>query len=448
MMCTRGTVQWFSLVRGTDCAIGRSEQSDIVIPHESASRHHAVIRWQDHPVIEDLGSMNGTLVAGRRLQAGEQATLQEGMAIQIGPVTLIVHSTTVDAFSTDEPVEALPILPGMVLKDEKMLALYRLVEDVAPSDLSVLILGETGTGKELLAQLIHERSPRHEGPFVRLNCAALPEPLAESELFGHERGAFTGADRSKTGLFEEADGGTLFLDEVGELSLAMQAKLLRVLDKGEVLPVGAVRAKQVTIRVVAATNRDLRVSVASGQFRTDLFYRLSGVVVNVPPLRDRRNDIPALVEFFARTYVSRAGKPLPRFAEEAISAMTAYDWPGNVRELKHVVERVVLLAKNGMVSAAELRLDPAPGWGQQVRESDSDAPTMDVPFPDVPTSVTVERMKAVPSSDGPQSERSRIVEALERAHGNQGRAAQMLGISRRTLINRLETYQLPRPRKT
>jgi transcriptional regulator with GAF, ATPase, and Fis domain len=321
------------------------------------------------------------------------------------------------------------------------------VEDVAPSDLSVLIMGDTGTGKELLAQLIHERSSRQKGPFVRLNCAALPETLAESELFGHERGSFTGAERTKTGLFEAADGGTLFLDEVGELSLPLQAKLLRVLDKGEVLPVGAVRARRVAIRVVAATNRDLRGRVGSGDFRADLFYRLSGVVVRVPPLRDRGNEIPALVDFFALACASQAGKPLPQFSPEAISALCAHEWPGNVRELKHVVERVVLLARNGVVLPDDLGLDPTPHWPPLVPESTPTLTDIDE-FPETPTSVTVERVPiATPLSEG-SSERQRIVDALARTHGNQVRAARLLGISRRTLINRLDTYGLPRPRKT
>jgi transcriptional regulator with GAF, ATPase, and Fis domain len=445
MMCTRGTVRWFSLERGKDCTIGRGETSDIVIPYEGTSRKHAVIRWRDYPFIEDLQSLNGTFVAGRKLGAREPVRLQEGTAIQIGPVTLVVHATAADPLGLDAQGDPLPILPGMILRDEKMLALYRLVEDVAPSDLSVLIMGETGTGKELLAQLIHERSPNGKGPFVRLNCAALPESLAESELFGHERGSFTGAERNKEGLFEAANGGTLFLDEVGELSLVLQAKLLRVLDKGEVLPVGAVRARRVMIRVVAATNRDLRERVGSGEFRADLFYRLSGVVVNVPPLRDRRDEIPALVESFAMASVSRAGKPLPQFSEDAMSALCAHDWPGNVRELKHVVERVVLLARNGVISPAELGLGAASVWPPLASES---APTMNDhdEFPEVPTSVTLRSASA--RTDGADNERQRIVDALARTNGNQVRAARLLGVSRRTLINRLDTYGLPRPRKT
>jgi transcriptional regulator with GAF, ATPase, and Fis domain len=371
------------------------------------------------------------------------------MTIQIGSVTLIAHSTAVDALSLGEDGDAGPMLPGVVVQDEKMLAVYRLVEDVAASDLSVLILGETGTGKELLAQLIHERSPRSENAFVRLNCAALPESLAESELFGHERGAFTGADRPKPGLFEAANEGTLFLDEVGELSLAMQARLLRVLDKGEILPVGAVRAKKVTIRIVAATNRDLRSRVAAGQFRADLYYRLSGVIANVPPLRDRPMDVPALIDFFARPCAERAGKPVPFFEDAAMSALCGYRWPGNVRELRHVVERVVLLNRNGVISASDLHLDAEDLSAPVPAESGVDV-SLDDDYEDVPTRVSFNKQSAAVAAgrgDDPTNERGRIVEALARANGNQVQAARLLGISRRTLINRLDEYGLPRPRK-
>jgi transcriptional regulator with GAF, ATPase, and Fis domain len=464
MMCTRGTVRWFRLARGRDCTIGRGDKCDIVIAQGTASREHAVIHDGIIPEIEDLGSLNGTIVAGRRLGPGERVRLEEGMSIQIGSVTLIAHSTAVDALTLGEDGGAGPLLPGVVLQDEKMLALYRLVEDVAASDLSVLILGETGTGKELLAQLIHDRSPRSKSAFVRLNCAALPESLAESELFGHERGAFTGADRPKPGLFEAANDGTLFLDEVGELSLAMQARLLRVLDKGEILPVGAIKAKKVAIRIVAATNRDLRSRVSTGRFRADLYYRLSGVIVNVPPLRERPNDIPALIDFFARPCADRAGKPLPMFDEGAMSALCGYRWPGNVRELKHVVERVVLLTRTGVVTASDLHLDaedPAAraarpngpdetGPAPRATESGVDVSLDDDEYEDIPTRVSFDKQSdaGAARSEDPAGERERIVDALARAHGNQVRAARLLGISRRTLINRLDEYGLPRPRKT
>jgi two-component system response regulator AtoC len=446
LMFTRGTVRRFPLVGGRAHTIGRSDKSDIVIPLDTASRDHAVIHDGVPPEIEDVGSLGGTIVAGKKLAPGERVRLQEGMAIQIGTVTLVVHSTADELTLEDREVG--PLASGFVLKDEKMLALYRLVEDVAPSDLSVLILGETGTGKELFAQLTHESSPRRKNTFVRLNCAALTEALAESELFGHERGAFTGADRSKLGLFEVANEGTLFLDEVGELSLAMQAKLLRVLDKGEIMPVGAVKPKKIDLRVVAATNRDLRALVSTGRFRADLFYRLTGVVANVPPLRDRPADIPALVEFFAAPCANRAGKPLPHFSPEAMTALCAYRWPGNVRELKNFVERAVLLARDSIITLADLQIPrdahPAPPTlGLQSTSVEEDAT-----FEDAPTRTDLSNVGPAPArTDDVQAERARIVDALARAHGNQARAARLLGISRRTLINRLDAYALPRPRK-
>ena len=454
MMCSRGTVRWFPLVRGNACTIGRGDANDIVIPDDAASRQHAVIHGDRTPEIEDLHSLNGTVVASRRLAPGERVRLEEGMAIQVGSVTLIVHFAAAESLTRDGSDVPGPLLHGIVLEDEKMRALLRLVEDVAPSDLSILILGETGTGKELLAQLIHERSPRMNAPFIRLNCAALPETLAESELFGHERGAFTGADRAKAGLFEAADGGTLFLDEIGELSAATQARLLRALDKGEVLRVGAVRPRKVKIRVVAATNRDLRARVQAGYFRADLFYRLSGVVAHVPPLRDRRSDIPALVERFAKPAANGTGKALPLFTADAMSALCAHDWPGNVRELKHVVERVVLVARGGFVTAADLQLEARQSSTPSTRDTDVSRNAREKDFADTeetPTCISIPKILSAPARNSKdtseRTERERIVDALARAHGNQVRAAKILGISRRTLINRLDEYGLPRPRK-
>lgn len=236
-----------------------------------------------------------------------------------------------------------------------MRALFDTLERVAAADVSLLIGGETGTGKGLFARVVHAESRRAGGPFVEVNCAALPESLLESELFGHEKGAFTGAARTRRGLFAQADGGTLFLDEIGDVPPSIQVKLLHVLEEGKVRPVGSDQASRVDVRVVAATHRNLRQAVRTGGFREDLFYRLDVVALQLPPLRQRREDIPFLTEHFLREQRSRHPQsPVQRFSPEAMRALIAYDWPGNVRELAHVVERALVLSRRAEVQPDEL----------------------------------------------------------------------------------------------
>jgi DNA-binding NtrC family response regulator len=289
--------------------------------------------------------------------------------------------------------------------------ILRTLEKVAAAKTPVLIEGESGVGKELLAQHLHRLSPRAGKAFVDLNCAAVPQSLLESELFGHERGAFTGAGTEKPGLVEVADGGTLFLDEVGEMAQEIQSKFLRVLDSGTFYRVGATRKRRADFRLVAATNRDLKGEVAAGRFRKDLFYRIHGVRVVVPPLRERPEDVPVLVEHFTRSL------PNPkRFAPGAVKAMQAYPWPGNVRELHFAVERAVLLADGDLIDVTDLPPEIVEG-------ADGGAPRPEVePEPDVEFSSP---------GDGPDP--GRVREALERARWRRGKAAQMLGVSPRTL---------------
>src|SRR3989454_1257033 len=268
-------------------------------------------------------------------------------------------NSTEDDVSSDESLtpeeEAEPAFKGIIGRSPALRALLKQVAVVAPTDSTVLISGETGSGKELIAQAIHNASPRRKGPLIKVNCSAIPENLFESEFFGHARGAFTGALRDKPGRFEMADGGTIFLDEIGELPPAMQSKLLRVLQEQEIERVGEIRTRKVNVRVIAATNRDLKQDVEGKRFREDLFYRLSVFPLDIPPLLERRGDIPVLATYFLRKTAKKMNRPLPRLSRATTNQLSAHAWPGNVRELQNAVERAVILARDG-----ELRFDLRP----------------------------------------------------------------------------------------
>jgi two-component system response regulator AtoC len=296
-----------------------------------------------------------------------------------------------------------------------MIEVYKTVAQVAPTIATVLIVGESGTGKELVARAIHAKSPRASHKFVAVNCAALPESILESELFGHERGAFTGATAIKRGLFEEADGGTLLLDEIGEISPKMQVQLLRVLQEGEIRRVGGAETIKVDVRVVAATNRDLKNELAAGRFREDLFFRLQVVTLRVPALKERKGDIPLLVRHLVTRHADKLGRTLPRVAPEVFDALEAYDFPGNVRELSHIVERAMVLAREGVITAADLPPEIAKSWQAHAATSGSMGALAD----DWPTLQVLERRY--------------IDRVLSRTGGNKTRAAEVLGIDRRTL---------------
>lgn len=302
-----------------------------------------------------------------------------------------------------------------------MVRLYEDVAAVADSQATVLLEGPTGTGKELLAHAIHHRSRRARAPFVAVNCGALPETLLETELFGHERGAFTGAVRQHRGRFEQADGGTLLLDEIGEIDLQMQVKLLRVLQSGEFQRVGGTDTLKVDVRVVAATNRDLRAEVRAGRFREDLYYRLNVVALRVPSLRERREDVPLLVDHFITMYAEKNGRSVPAPRRATIDRLRAYDWPGNVRQLEHVVERAVILHRDGDHLDIELPEELRP------REVGVDPlPPIGVGLPDLLLDV----------------ERNAVVAALKDARGVQAQAARRLGISRSNLNYRVQKLGL------
>ena len=326
-----------------------------------------------------------------------------------------------------------------------MQRIYQMAERAAGSTIGVLLLGETGAGKEILADWIHGRSQRAGRPFLRLNCAALPENLLESELFGYEKGAFTGAVRAKPGLIEAAEGGTVFLDEVAEMPLSVQAKLLRAIEARQVSRLGSVRTLDVDVRFIAATNRDLDRETQRGTFREDLFYRLNGFAIAVPPLRERVEEIEPLARHFILQACKQAGlAAVPTLSAETKRCLLAYRWPGNLRELRNTMERAVLLCAGGAITLDHLPLEKMtakvaaaapPAAGAEMRTDPRAAPAPEAAGP--------------PAAEGPdrQAERERVIEALAKCGGNQTRAAKLLGISRRTLTTRLNALGLPRPRK-
>jgi DNA-binding NtrC family response regulator len=313
-----------------------------------------------------------------------------------------------------------------VVIDATMVALHRMASAVARGTGSVLICGETGVGKEIFAEAIHRRSGR-TGRLVRLNCAALAPGLVESELFGHQAGAFTGAMRTTPGLLETGDGGTVFLDEVGEIPPAMQAKLLRVVEDGAVTPVGGRHPRQVALRFVCATNRDLGDEIRGGAFRLDLYYRLSGTVLRIPPLRDRRCEIEPLARHFLQQAAGTAAAP--RLSVAALDQLLRHPWPGNVRELKNAIGNALLLCDGGEIRPEHL-------WGA------AEIPTLGRPLG------RPELLQVTGGGGRPAGEREQIVRALDLCAGNQTRAARLLGVSRATLIRRLSIHRFSRPRST
>jgi len=302
-----------------------------------------------------------------------------------------------------------------------MRQLLETISRIAPKDITVLIRGETGTGKELIASLLHAQSHRATGPLVRFNCAAIPGELAEAELFGHARGAFTGAQQARRGFFAQADGSTLVLDEIGELPLPVQAKLLRALQEGEIQPVGAGKVERVDVRVIACTNRDLADEARTGRFRQDLYYRLAVVDLVVPPLREHREDIPALAAEFARRYAERFGMQDVRLLPELLDSLQRLDWPGNVRQLENAVARIVALSTGGDI-----------GLEAFAAASTAPAADADAEAPPEGTLSLREQLDAV--------ERSLIRRTMTAAGGNQSEAARRLGLSRGSLIERLKKY--------
>jgi len=389
---------------GAALRLGRGPDNDLVLHDEGVSRQHAIVEAAGGKLIlRDLESTNGTIVNGVQVRSCE---LHSGEVIRCGRSAVRVSFREETLHLPPGSEDRLDEIWG---RSPAMRKLYTLVRRIAPSPLPVLVLGETGTGKELVARALHRLSPRASQPFVALNCAALPRELIESELFGHERGAFTGATGQRKGAFELASGGTLLLDEIGELSLDLQPRLLRAVETGAFRRVGGSEEVRVTVRVVAATNRDLAHEVEAGRFRQDLYYRLYGLSLVLPPLRERADDILFLADIFLAGLGGGATLSPP-----AVRRLTAYHWPGNVRELRFAVERAVTLSTT-------------PELGEEAFDT-LKAPTTTAP-PGSPLDLET-------------SERVAIERALREHPGNKRAAAAALGIAYSTLYEKLRKYGL------
>jgi len=446
-------------------------------------------RTGEYEVILQGTHPEGAELVGRRILA---SIAERGLKAQLGLACYPRDARSADALSERAGAAARgeanakngPLGdPAPAVSDRgPMQHIYRLTERIAASMINVLIMGETGVGKERLAEMVHQRSPRSLKPFLRLNVAALTETLLESELFGHERGAFTGAVQAKPGLLETAHGGTVFLDEIGELPMTIQVKLLRVLEGQQVLRVGGIKPRSIDVRFVAATNRDLEAELARGSFRQDLFFRLNGISLVIPPLRERLSELPGLASGFIADACRKGNRTdPPTISSDAMTLMLRYGWPGNIRELRNVIERAVLLCSEGAITLAHLPVEKmsATFAARQVAQRPVLFPPSDLtPLEKQTSSATDEGSEAKPAaltppisiasihpngSGAPRAkskakskdlriemkdyERERILEALTSCAGNQTAAAKLLGVSRRMLVNRLNLYDIPRPRK-
>ncbi len=429
---TNGQARSWPLPPSGAVTIGRDAKADVRIDSAAVSRRHARIHTKGRLVaIEDLQSRNGTRVNGERVS--DEHALGYGDVITMGDVITVLEEQdgqTPDTHADDElPPDGIVLEIGertLLVADPVMLHVYTQLERLAQTPLSVLIVGETGTGKDLAANALHSWSKRRDRPMVSVNCSALPETLAESELFGYERGAFSGANRDKVGLLESASEGTVFLDEIGDLPPMVQPKLLRVLESRKVMRLGSVKEHQVDVRIVAATHRDLAADVRGGRFRQDLFYRLSAAVVQLPPLRARRRELRLLAERFLSDASLGASRPRLSLSEGAVARLQAHDWPGNVRELKNLMEYLAATISEGPVTPEQM---PAFSPGSKSAASAS-------------------RMEAAAAAEGTKPfrtakedfERSNIENALVAAGGNRTRAAKILGMPLRTLTWKLKRF--------
>jgi DNA-binding NtrC family response regulator len=397
-----------AILQKSHVSIGTHTQNDLVLTDPTVSRRHAEVEEKpDGYVIRDIGSTNGTLLDGVRVR---EAYLAPGSVIRLGE-TEIAFSRLEERI--EHPGSNADRFGELIGPSIPMREVYGILERIAPTDVTVLIEGETGTGKELAARAIHSESRRAQGPFVVFDCGAVAPNLIESELFGHEKGAFTDAVKFRQGVFELADGGTVFLDEIGELSLELQPKLLRALDRREAKRIGSDRPVNFNARVIAATNKDLESEVKAGRFREDLYYRLSVVRVSMPPLRKRKDDIALIAARLLQALSAEIGKEISGLSAESQSALAAYSWPGNVRELKNVLGRAAAMCSGARIEAKDLFLT-------QKRKT----ATLD----------------GLSGKTLEEIEKAAIQATLKSAGGNKAEAARMLGIAYSTLYEKMKKY--------
>ncbi|MCB9569637.1 MAG: sigma 54-dependent Fis family transcriptional regulator [Myxococcales bacterium] len=414
--------------------VGRAAVNDLVLGDTSVSGIHAEILLDRRGILlRDLGSTNGTQVQGVRIR---EAWIEPGMTLEVGKTAI----TLLAADEVDVPLSRRDHFGALYGGSPAMREVFAVLERIAGTEMSVLIHGETGTGKELVARALHDESPRERRPFVVLDCGSLPRELAEASILGHKKGSFTGALTDRPGAFEEAEGGTLFLDEIGELPLELQPKLLRVLDRREVQRLGEHQVRKVDVRVVAATHRDLRTMVSQGEFREDLYFRLSVMMVELPPLRDRGDDIVLIAERFLEAF-RRARGDAPSLGPAARRALLGERWPGNVRELKNTIERAAYLARGGVIEPSDLHLGRRPPPRPAAPESPSAAPQAGLPVADELFTMPFKEAKQAVIDD---FERRYFTRLLDAHDGNLSRAAAEAGITRYYLRELVKRLKVPR----
>ncbi|WP_239470238.1 sigma 54-interacting transcriptional regulator [Archangium violaceum] len=434
--------------------IGRATEMDVRVADRSVSRRHARLYVQGGKVrISDWDSHNGVRINGQLIQ--EVSPLQPGDVVSIGEVNLVLYAASSAASFAGQggrAAQATELVLGertVVVADPAMLRLYELIRRLAASELTVLILGETGAGKENAAFAVHHWSRRSGKPFVAINCASIAETLVESELFGHEKGAFTGATTTKPGLLETAEGGTVFLDEAGELPAAAQAKLLRVLETRRILRVGGTKEREIDIRIVAATHRNLEKEVEAGRFRKDLFFRLGAATVVLPPLRDRRGEVHVLAERFLAAACTASGREPMSLAPETLEALESYGWPGNVRELKNTLDYVAATATEAVVRPSHLpervlaALSPPTPPAPAAAGAPHRPPELEPEAAPEEASTDSEPLRRMPLAEELRAiEREAMAKALRETGGVKVRAAEILGMPLRTFTFKCKQYGL------